>query len=153
MYIEQEEEEGCCLSLSFAKWMKWPMGNWKQMVNDEQIMKRREKREMMIASWVCTRKLFLTQLEAVSVRVVISRILLIVHFRFYFVFNRHNEPVRFVCQSSSFLYPSNTQVIRSKQYLNIPTCLCASNRNKRKKNRHQPWRSLMYIYRGCGRGC
>ncbi len=61
------------LSCSFVKWMKWPMGNWKQMVNDE-------KKKMLIASWVCTRELFLTQLEASG---DISRTLMIVHFDFH----------------------------------------------------------------------
>jgi hypothetical protein len=55
------------------------MGNRNQMVDDEQIMK---SKGMMIASRVCTRKLFLTQLEAAGVRVVISRTLVIVHFFF-----------------------------------------------------------------------
>jgi hypothetical protein len=110
MYIKQEE--GCflfsrSLPFSFAKWIKWPMGNWNQMVNEEQIMKRKG---MMIASWVCTRELFLTQLEAAGIRIVISRTLLIVHFLFYlsFIYTRR---FLFLCQSSS-LYRSNTQVIR-----------------------------------------
>jgi hypothetical protein len=55
------------------------MGNRNQMVDDEQIMK---SKGMMIASRVCTRKLFFTQLEAAGVRVVISRTLVIVHFFF-----------------------------------------------------------------------
>jgi hypothetical protein len=146
VYIKQEE--GCFFALSLflpfssAKWMKWPMGNWNQMVNDEQIMKRRG---MMIASWVCTRKLFLTQLEAGGVQLVISRTLLIVHFFFYLDFIDTRQFL-FLCQSSA-LYRSNTQVIRLYN-MSIHLLVCALNRNKR-RNRHQPWRSFVYIGPGC----
>jgi hypothetical protein len=111
----------CSLPFSFTKWMKWPMGNWNQMVNDEQIMKRKG---MMIASWVCTRKLFLTQLEAAGIEIVISRILLIVHFVFLFRLHLYQTiSFFFLCQSSS-LYRSNTQVIRVYN-MSIHLLVCA----------------------------
>jgi hypothetical protein len=59
------------LACSFVKWMKWPMGNWKQMVNDEQILKRKKKWWLHHGcSW---ESYFLTQLVAIGVPIIISR--------------------------------------------------------------------------------
>ncbi len=113
MYIKQEE--GCFLflflSFSFAKWMKWPMGNWNQMVNDEQIMKRRGMDDCImgvhekvvfdsIRSCWCSRCYFKDPADC-------SFFFLL----FYFRLHRHQTISLFLCQSPS-LYRSNTQVIR-----------------------------------------
>lgn len=95
---------------SFAKWMKWPMGNRKQMVNDEQIMKGKR---MMIASWVWTRTR-----EKVVFDSIRSCWCSSCYFKdpadcsFFSLFKLHlHQTMSFLCQSSS-LYRSNTQVIR-----------------------------------------
>jgi hypothetical protein len=101
------------------------MGNRKQMVNDEQIMK---EKGMMIASWGCMRELFLTQLEAGGIGIVISRFLLLVHFFFNLDFIC-TRLFLFLCQSSS-LYRSNAQVIRPYNMLRH-LLVCVKSKQKK----------------------
>jgi len=120
--------------------MKWPMGNWNQMVNDEQIMKRNRNdddcvmgvHEIVvfdsIRSCWCSSYYFKDPADC--------------SFQFYLDFIYTADYFfYFLCQSSS-LYRSNTQVIRPyNMFIHLLVCI------KSKQKKEQTWTlKTIHIY-------